>query len=199
MGVAIDEVRVQADDAQQLLDALLAGGAVAEAMDGQRLTDDVAHGHARVQRGVGVLEDHLHVTARLAHVGAAHLRQFAVGKLDGAGRRLFQLEDGAPGGGLATAALAHQAERLTLVDVEADAVDGLDVADRAAQHAAADGEVLLQVAYLDENGASGCVDRGSGRGQRARNRGRGYDGRGFGGHAGTSARAAMASRAISLL
>ena len=39
-------------------------GAVAHAVDQQRLADDVADRHARVERGVGVLEDHLHVPAQ---------------------------------------------------------------------------------------------------------------------------------------
>ncbi|HRQ23987.1 MAG TPA: hypothetical protein PLF42_11230, partial [Anaerolineales bacterium] len=40
------------------------GGGVTHAVDDERFADDAADGHARVERGVGVLEDHLHVAAR---------------------------------------------------------------------------------------------------------------------------------------
>ena len=51
------------------------------------------------------------------------MRISPAGRLDGA-------QDAARGGGLAAAALADQAERLALVDVEVDAVDRAHVADR---------------------------------------------------------------------
>ena len=42
------------------------------------------------------------------------------------------------------AALADQRQRLALLDVEADAIDGADLADDAAQQSFADREQLLQ-------------------------------------------------------
>jgi hypothetical protein len=67
VGIAVGVVRVEADHLQQLLDggppAALGGGV---AVDVERLPDDVPHGHARVQRGVGVLEDDLDLASQLA-------------------------------------------------------------------------------------------------------------------------------------
>src|SRR5690606_14328171 len=62
--VAVDVLRVQADDVQQVLD-LLAPVALGRHLrvDLEGLTDDVAHRHPRVQRGVRVLEHHLDVAA----------------------------------------------------------------------------------------------------------------------------------------
>ena len=151
VGVATDKIGIEAHDAQQLLHPLLAAGRVADAVDGQRLADDVAHSHARIQRGIGVLEDHLHVTASAPHVAAADLGQFVVGKLHAAGRGHFQLQDSPAGGRLAAAAFADQTERLTLIDIETDAVNGLDVTDCLAQHAALDWKILLEISDLDED------------------------------------------------
>ena len=52
---------------EQLLHAgVAAPPAPGEPVDGERLADDLAHGHARVQRAVGVLEDHLDPAAHRA-------------------------------------------------------------------------------------------------------------------------------------
>ena len=62
-----------------------------------------------------------------------------------------ELQDGAPGGALAAAALAHEAERLAALDVEREAVHGVHGADLALEHdPAGDGEVDAQVLDADE-------------------------------------------------
>ena len=81
-------------------------------------------------------------------------------------RRLDGAQHAARRGGLATAALAHQAERLALVDVEVDAVDGAHVADRALEEALLDGKELLQPGDAQERRlrrahASALIRRGS--------------------------------------
>ena len=58
----------EADGAQQLVDALLALVAALVAVDTERLADDVAHGHARVQRCVRILKDDLHLAPHVAHL-----------------------------------------------------------------------------------------------------------------------------------
>src|SRR5258708_39663688 len=97
----------------------------------ERLTDDVSDRHARVQRRVRVLEDHLHPAAHLAHLLAAELRVLDAVELHLAGGRLVELEDRAAGRGLTAAGLADEAERLALLDEEVDPVDGARSADRA--------------------------------------------------------------------
>ena len=46
-------------------------------------------------------------------------------EINAAGGDVIQLDDGAAGGGLATAGLADQTEDLALLDLEADVIDGL--------------------------------------------------------------------------
>ena len=70
---AVVVLGVEADELHQLLDPLLALGAAGDAVDGERVADDRADPAARVERAVGVLEDHLH----LAAVAAASRRATA--------------------------------------------------------------------------------------------------------------------------
>ena len=83
----------EADGAQQLVDALLALVAAVAAVDAQRLADDVAHGHARVQRRVRVLEDDLHLAPHVAHLAAVERRDVAAVEEDLPARRLDELDD----------------------------------------------------------------------------------------------------------
>ncbi len=78
---------------------------------------------------VRVLEDHLHVAAERAQSALLQVRDVVALEGDLPAGRLDQPGDQAAGGGLAAARLAHQAQRLALAHVEADAVDGLDRAD----------------------------------------------------------------------
>ena len=66
-------------------------------------------------------------------------------KPDFAGGRLDQAQDAAAGGRFAGAGFADEAERLALLDVEADAVDGMHDGLVAQQEAGADVELLGQV------------------------------------------------------
>ena len=107
--------------------------------------------HARVQGRVGVLEDHLHLAAHAAQVAAAQLGQLCAAEVDAAGGGLVELEDGAAGGGLAAAGLADEAQGLARLDVDVDAVDGLDVGDLALKdQAGGDREVHLEALDVDE-------------------------------------------------
>jgi len=94
-----------------------------------------------------------------------------------------ELQDGAPRGALAAAALAHEAQGLTSSDLEVEAVDGVDSAYLALEDdAARDREVDAQVLDLYERLVAVV-----GGGRRARLRTRGA-------HAGISAPAISRSR-----
>ncbi len=60
MWIAVGMLRLQADELQEFGDAPAALRAAGEAVGVQRLADDAADAQARVEAGVGVLEDHLH-------------------------------------------------------------------------------------------------------------------------------------------
>ena len=95
-------------------------------MDLHRLGDDVADRHARIERGVRILENHLQVAAHLAHVAAVELGQILALKDDLALGRLVELQNRAAGGRLAATRLADEPQCLTLLDIERDAVDRLN-------------------------------------------------------------------------
>ncbi len=166
MRVPVDVLRVQTHDVQELLDPaapVALRGHLGVDLEG--LPDDVADRHARVQRGVRVLEHHLDV--------AADGLQRAPGQL---GDVLALVEDLAGGGplqrhqelgdrGLATAGLTDDAEGLTGVQVEGDPVDGLDRADLLLEEdALRQREVLDEVPHLEDRLAlaDGRVDGGHG-------------------------------------
>ena len=120
--------------------------AAGELVDDQRLADDAADAHARVQRGVRVLEDHLHLAAEEAQLVALDAAEVAAVEEHLAGGGPVELEDGAAGRRLAAAAFADQAQRLAAADEEGDAVDRLHVGDLALEDdARGDREVHLQV------------------------------------------------------
>src|SRR5262249_17295076 len=119
-------MRVQADLMQEHLRALALLG-LRVAVHAQRERDALTDRHARVERGVRVLDDHLHVAAqRLAAWARERLHVHAFER-HGAGVRLDETEDEAGGRGLAAAGLADDAERRARLDRKRDVVDGGDV------------------------------------------------------------------------
>ena len=116
---AVVVLRVETDDLEQLLHAPLDLGVGADAVHLERLADDEADALARVQRSVRILEDHHHLAAHRAHLGARELGDVAALEDDPPGGRLQQLHDAAGQRGLPAAGLADDAERLALVEGEA--------------------------------------------------------------------------------
>ena len=138
-------------DRAQHLDGLLEAGRTARvAVDLVDLADLVAGREARVQAGVGLLEDHrdpiaaqrAHRRARQGeHVDAVErhrARDDPTGLVDEAHHR--QHRDA-----LAAARLADEAEHLALADGEVDAVDGVDLSGTGVEPGA-------QVADLEQRG-----------------------------------------------
>ena len=180
MGVAVGVLGVQAHHAQKLLDALGALGlAGAQLVDVQGLADDLAHRHAGVQGGGGVLEDDLHLPPVGEHVrrllpGHRLLHQQgalvlgAVGVLHGDGLALegvlvlvdglTVVEDGAGGGlmepqdGAAQGGLAAAGLAHQAQGLAPLDEEGhvLHGLDAGALHAL-DGEVFGQVVHLDQD------------------------------------------------
>ncbi|MCY1372993.1 hypothetical protein D9M69_602400 [compost metagenome] len=93
-------------------------------VDRQRLGQLVTDLLPRVERGIGVLEDHLHVPAQLPAVFLAGARHFAAGDLQGAGGGLLDQGQGAGEGGLAAAGLADHGEGAAGCQFEGHAIEG---------------------------------------------------------------------------
>ena len=156
MRIAVQEARIEADPAQQFGDQFPPVSGVADAVNFQRLADDIEHRHARVERTERVLKDELHVPAvfvqRFALQGQ-HVPPFAALVVDDPTRiRCQGAHDRLAQGCLAAAALADQAQAFAMTDFETHAVDR---AHRRRPAALADAVALDQV--LDFQQRSGPV------------------------------------------
>ena len=153
-------VAAQMFDAQpylldHLADSFFEFAAFGDAVDAQRLADGFEHIHAGVERGKGVLEDHLDGSAEEPHLFAAEVIEgeiLAVGVQNCLAAGWFvDAHQAAAQGCFAAAALADDAEHLSALDVQADIIDGLDVGDGAAEEAFLDREILAQSVDLQQN------------------------------------------------
>ena len=108
-------------------------------VDVQRLSDDIRHRHAGIQRRIGILEDH-------GGLGAERLD--ILGRLDGlssvddlTGCGLVQMQDRSSRRGLAASGLSYQAKGLTFTDRERDIIHRLE--GRRFEETGIDIEILL--------------------------------------------------------
>ena len=101
--IAVAHVACQADALEQLADAVVDLVAGHELVGQDRLGDDVAYAHARVERRVGILEDQLDVTAALLALCRRHLDEVLALEDDLAGRGGEQGGDHLADGRLAAA------------------------------------------------------------------------------------------------
>ena len=124
----------------------------------QRLPQRLAHRHARVQRGEGILEHDLHVAAQPAKVGPAagdDVDPLSRAVVDRAPQdhftrgRFDQPKDAPCGGGLSAARLPHQAQRAPETDIEGQASHRGDLALLPAEPAAAHLKGLDEVTHRE--------------------------------------------------
>src|SRR5262249_31330479 len=147
---AVVVLRRQAHGLQELLHACLALAGVAEPVDLHRIADDRADALSRVQRGVRILEDDLHLAPQRPERRAPQPTDVVALEDDLPRSGLEQPDDGAAERRFPAARLADQAERLALLHREADVVDRVDARDLALEDALANREVLLEAPDLDE-------------------------------------------------
>jgi hypothetical protein len=155
VGVAVGDLRREPDPLEQVADPSPPGLlALVQPVDVERLADDLPDRQPRVERGVGILEDHRGASPprsqvpprQGAHVGAVEVHPPA--------GRLHQPQQREPGRRLAAARLADQAERLPPCQGEADPVDRTHDPSVAP---ATDREVDLEVLDLDQRLAHGAT------------------------------------------
>jgi len=91
MGIAAEVFRLQPDHLHQVPDPVPAFAGASHAVDGQRFADDAACGLARIERGIGVLENDLHPSPEGQHGAAGQAGQVLPGEKDFTGSRFFQL------------------------------------------------------------------------------------------------------------
>src|SRR5438477_678607 len=113
-------------------------------MEMERFRKHVADRHARVERAVRVLEDHLHLAAQRAHFPLSQTEQVSSLEVNRTGSRLEQAKQQLACSGLAAARFADQRERFAGIELEADVVDCLHRTARATEETAPHWEVLDQ-------------------------------------------------------
>ena len=115
MGIALAPGWLQADVLQQLSHTVIERLARGNAVHQQRLTHNLCHCHARVQRAHRVLEDHAHLATAILErmfVGLddVHHRTVSAPVVNGTGARFIDPQQATPHGGLARAGLPHDAQ-----------------------------------------------------------------------------------------
>ena len=139
----------QSDGVEQLPHPDADGGSGAQLVSADRLGDDALDALARVEAGIRVLEDHLHVAALLAELFTLERRQLDAVEADGPGGDRQEPQDRLADGALAASTLTDEPERCTVGDVEIDAVDRADGSDDAIeQDAFGDREIYGETADL---------------------------------------------------
>jgi hypothetical protein len=124
-------------------------------MNIQRLTNDVLHRHARIQRAERVLKNHLESPPPRAKFATAHLCDVLAFEPDAARRRHDESHDGTPQRGLAATAFAHQSERFAGREAEAHVIHRFHQSQAAAEHALLHREVDLQIFDLEQTHYAG--------------------------------------------
>src|SRR5579885_2392955 len=137
----VDVVGVEADHFQQVCYLLVDLFLRAAFEIDQWLGDDLPDGVAWIERAVGVLEDHLHIRAHLAHFAGRQLRQFHSVQLHATCRWLDELQDGAARCGFAAAAFSHQTKRFAASDKQIHPVYCFNLCNGAAQDTPFDREM----------------------------------------------------------
>lgn len=120
-------------------------------VNNQRLFQNIDHTLARVQRGIRILKNHLHLFAQAVEIVLPVALDVFSLKFDLPRGSCFQPAQGSAQRGLSAAGLAHQAQCLTRKDRQIHAVHSLDISDCLGDDAAANRIVQLQVPRL-ENG-----------------------------------------------
>src|SRR6185369_8000541 len=123
--IALERAGVHADQLHQPACALQRRGA-RQAVVHRPLDERFAHGAARIERAVRVLEDDLHAPAQQAQRARRNPCEVVAAETDLASARLDQAQDAAGEGRLAGPRLAHDAERLALAHLDADVARRLD-------------------------------------------------------------------------
>ena len=121
----------------------------------ERCGHDTTNGHARVERGVGILEDHLHPLSHSPQVLAFETGQIHSVKRNLAAGSRVELQDGPAGCGLAAPAFPHQAQRLTTIDIKTHPIHRFHIASTPPEETTGDGKVLADITEPDQRLSDG--------------------------------------------
>ena len=146
MRIELGRPRAQAHLPEQVGHAFPLLRCAAQTLDLQRLAQDRAHPHPRIQRRIGILEHQLQVLADLPQARSGQAAEILAFEQHPARGRPLEGDDHPADRGLPAPGLADQAERLAPADRQRHIRDRLHRADRAPhQGAAGDRELLHRV------------------------------------------------------
>ena len=144
MRVAADELsRIQSHLAQNVVGARarpVRRGAVDLGTEG----DGVLDRKPGIERGIGILEHHLHLPAQLPEIQAVAAADGLPVEGNSAGVGADQMHQESRGGRLAAARLADDSQHLARTDRKTDVVDRLNLRHGTVQDAAVDGKIFTQ-------------------------------------------------------
>ena len=128
-------------------------------MDDEDFAKDRPDGHARIERGEGVLENDLHVAPHRAQVSAAKAQHVLPVEHDLARAGFDEAQDAASCGRLAAARFTNQSQGFAAIDGEGHAVHRMNTPDLSRQQARLDGKMLLEIADAQQGFAHGISPR----------------------------------------
>ena len=136
MRITVNGRRIEADQLQQFRRPVI-GLLCGDTMGNGSFGDDAADPAARIERGEGILEDHLDRFAGRPELFACQRRHVFSVQENRAFVRILQADETAAHAGFPGSAFANNAKRLTDTQFEADLVDGMNDAFRTAEQATA--------------------------------------------------------------
>src|SRR5215510_6316158 len=160
MWVAQCHVGEEPNKLQQFGDAIGNLGLWQDPMDADRLGNDLTHGHAGIEGGVGILEDHLHLLAHRDHGVPIEPGQIGALEANLTTRWIVEAQYQAPERRL-------PATRLAGADIYGHIIDGAHLLGRS-QKAGPDGEVFLCAPDVEDSSRWLAIDGRLGRRLRVR-------------------------------
>src|SRR6185369_8756971 len=121
--VTVHVIRIKPDASQQCGHAIAAFTLRALMMNYERLANDVADLHARIQRGVRILKNDLHLAPGLAQFFFVERENVSTFEVDVTRSRFNQTQQAAPDCRLAATRFTNETQRLTSKDLKRHAID----------------------------------------------------------------------------
>jgi hypothetical protein len=147
---ALGKAGIEPHHLEQLSHAATPARDVRLAVDRQRLGDDASDPHPRVERAERILKDDLQALARGPELARRQREKVPPFEADIPRSGLDQPQDEPAGGGLAAARLAHEAQRLARLEVEAYPIHRANHAPAAGEPRTAHVELLDEALHLEQ-------------------------------------------------
>src|SRR5882724_2159104 len=126
VGVTVVMILAEAHRMEQFIDAVALSSTLGKFVNFQTFADDIADAHPRIQRGIGILKNDLHLPPRIAEFALGQSQQVFPLEIDLAAGRLNKPKNGSSQRRLAAAGLADDAQGFALLHAQTHTVYSLD-------------------------------------------------------------------------